>query len=377
MGAQRTILEFNLSGSTAQCLNNQKFVLAPLAKGWLEPGRKKISIVLDGIASSDDRKRLQLALKKFLPVYRIDPAVSAELDLSIRHSTFTELWLDDLHAAARKRDNSLCAGDSLRNGQFEIICEMAAGGQAIVYEANDYGSTPNSNNAVREVVLKEFVLPAYAGPIVRKRVLENIQQEGELLKSLKHPNIVKLLDIFVEDERAYLVLEKIRGTTIKKLVETKGPLPEEQVVMLGLQMCEILGYLHAHKVVHRDFSPDNLILGHGDILKLIDFNVAQQREGDSVKSVVGKHSYIPPEQFRGRATAQSDLYAAGATMHFMLTGKEPEPIACSHPRLLRESVRAALDECVARATAIDLGERYANCVELRNDLYRLKTANST
>jgi serine/threonine-protein kinase len=266
----------------------------------------------------------------------------------------------------------LLCGEKLFGGRYEVIAELAAGGQAIVYEALDFGGNGGSKSVPRNVVLKEFVLPAHAGVSVRGRVLENIQREAKLLKSLKHPNIVKLLDFFVDDERAYLVLERIRGSNLKQLVEDKGALEEGQVVMFALQMCEILGYLHANNVVHRDFTPDNLILGHGDILKLIDFNVARQRENDSTKTVVGKHSYIPPEQFRGKAVPQSDLYAAGGTLHFLLTGLEPEPITSSQPRQFNAAISVELNRIVSKATALELGHRYPSCVELRADIQALK-----
>jgi serine/threonine-protein kinase len=256
------------------------------------------------------------------------------------------------------------------DGAYEIVSQIGAGGQALVYEATAR-TDPNAQSG-KTVVLKEFILPAHAGAAVRKRVLENIQHEADILKQLKHPNIVKLLEFFVEDQRAYLVLERIHGPTLKQIVEKNGPVKEAQCVLYGLQMCELLAYLHDKKVVHRDFTPDNLILAYGDILKLIDFNVATQLEADTTKTVVGKHAYIPPEQFRGKATQQSDIYALGGTLHFLSTGQEPEPIEVSHPRETNPALSEGFDAVVARATAIDLKARYNDCVKLREDLQLLK-----
>jgi len=378
-GMPQSILEFNLSGvafertwlkvepgtSLPDVLTNQQ-------RSVVRPIRGKYSIALGGIASSDDRKRLQIAMKKYLPSYRVDPAVSDALQLGMRVETYTDLWFESLQSSSRVRSDNLLPGDTLLGGRYEVISELAAGGQAIVYEVLDRGAHLELKSVPKECVLKEFVLPAHAGTAVRKRVLENIEREANLLKKLKHPNIVKLTDFFVEDERAYLVLERVRGLSLKKIIEDRGARAEEQVVMLGLQLCEILGYLHASNVVHRDLTPDNLILGHGDILKLIDFNVARQLENDSTKTVVGKHSYIPPEQFRGKAVLQSDLYAAGATLHFLLTGCDPEPITCSRPRDLQPTVSEEMNEIVAKATALELEQRYSSCVDLRSDLQRLK-----
>lgn len=372
-GAPEAILQFNLTGPPFVLQERNHFPLIALSSGWLGKGRSKIEIALNGIASSDDRKRLQIALTKYLPSYRIDPVVSDSLGLACRPENYTDLWLESLQdGASRIRENRLQPGETVCNGRYQIVYEIGSGGQAIVYEAIDNQHQPDTVCGAGNTVLKEFVLPAHAGNAVRKRVLDSIYSEAELLKGLRHPNVVHLLDIFVEDERAYLVLERIKGLSLKRIVEEKGALTEEQVVFLALQMCEILGYLHAHKVVHRDFTPDNLLLGHGDILKLIDFNVAQQREGDSSKSVVGKHSYIPPEQFRGKANEQSDIYAAGATLFFVLTAVEPEPITCSHPRLIHSALSMEIDAVVARATALELSQRYPSCIEFRNDLQIIK-----
>lgn len=368
-------LEFNVmaTGMNRKQRLAYQLVAPELTEGWMTGDRGKLRVDLDGIASSDDRKRLQLALKRFLPTYRIEPSVSDELNLAIRVETYTDLWLDALHTSGRRlRDEALPAGTHLKNGTYEIVGQIGAGGQAIVYEAVDSIKLIGADTGKRTVVLKEFVLPAHAGVNVRKRVLEHIQREADMLRNLKHPNVVKLQEFFVEDQRAYLVLERIKGDTLKDLVDNGGIVREEQCVLFAMQMSEILSYLHSQNVIHRDFTPDNLIVAHGDILKLIDFNVAQQLEGDEIKSVVGKHAYIPPEQFRGKAVQQSDIYALGGTLFFLLTGEEPEPISASHPRAVRPDVSTELDAIIAKATAVELKDRYQSCSELRADLQVLK-----
>jgi serine/threonine protein kinase len=125
-------------------------------------------------------------------------------------------------------------------------------------------------------------------------------------------------------------------------------------------------------VIHRDFTPDNLIFANCEILKLIDFNVAQQLASAGSRTVVGKHAYIPPEQFRGKATIASDIYALGATMFFLLTGSDPEPITTSHPQELRPEITAELDAIVAKATSPNESERYTDAREIRTDLMRMK-----
>lgn len=219
-------------------------------------------------------------------------------------------------------------------------------------------------------MLKEFILPVYVDVNVRRQALESMQHEAAMLKRMDSPRVVKLIEFFVEDHRGYLVLERIDGLSLRRVVEAEGRMSEERVRELAAQMCSILTYLHSLSppVVHRDFTPDNLILGKDGILKLVDFNVAQQTESTATGTVVGKHAYLPPEQFRGRPTPQSDIYAMGATLVYLLIGEDPEPITCSHPILQREEISPELDQIVARATALDTTKRYATIENMALDL---------
>jgi serine/threonine-protein kinase len=187
---------------------------------------------------------------------------------------------------------------------------------------------------------------------------------------LQHPQVVKLFDFFVEDHRGYLVLERITGRSLSQLVAREGPRPEVDVVELARQMCNILEYLHGltPPLVHRDFTPDNLIFDDDEILKLIDFNVACAQNYTTTATVVGKRAYLPPEQFRGKPCTQSDIYAFGGTLYYLLTGEEPEPITTSHPILSRRDVSEELDHLVARATNPDLKLRYFDVTAIRHDL---------
>lgn len=368
-------VEFNVVTRGLPLAERLKFALvSPRAFGeWMAGDRARIVLALEGLASSDDRKRLQFAFQRYLPSYMVEPAVSDELNLALRVDSYTDIWLDAFSQSAhRLRTESLSCGASLAGGKYRVVSLIGSGGQAVVYLATAGVATGGASE--QAVVLKEFVLPSQAGVNVRKRVLENIKRESAILKDLSHPNIVKLLDFFVEDQRAYLVVEQIKGVTLKEHVKTNGPVKEEDAISYGLQMCTILAYLHSRKpaVIHRDFTPDNLMLAYGDIIKLIDFNVAQHLESSSTKLVVGKHAFIPPEQFRGEATSQSDIYAMGATLYYLLTGVEPEPISASYPKDKRSDLSEELNQVVAKATATDAGYRYLDCSEIRVELEELR-----
>lgn len=300
-----------------------------------------------------------------------DPEVFEVLKPPPDRQSYTELWLREL-SAPPKRDKltPLSPGAMVNNSKYRVIAKIGVGGQGTVYLAQPTAGQEG------EVVLKEFVLPIYPDPRVRQQAAEKFQLEAEMLSKLDNPKIVRFFDLFIEDHRAYLVLERIEGNTLKDLVVNEGHQPESYVVDLALQMCEILEYLHgmAPPIVHRDFTPDNLILEPDGNLKLVDFSVAQKMESTMTGSVVGKPSYIAPEQFRGKPTTQSDIYSLGATLYYLLVGEDPPPITRLHPESVNEKVSMALNTVIARATHLDPEKRYADVETMRADLAKIRTS---
>ncbi|MDP3506614.1 MAG: serine/threonine-protein kinase [Candidatus Melainabacteria bacterium] len=329
-----------------------------------------VKLSMGAIESVEDREIILDAIERWAPGVSRSAALVQALQPPVDHS-YTEMWLQALSAPPqRDRLQPLTEDIVLNEGRYRVKRSLGVGGQGAAYSAYDHASGDT-------VVLKEFLLPIYVDISVRKDVLESFESEARILKHLNHNQVVKLNDFFVEDHRAYLVLEHIDGKSLREIVAKEGPLPEERVRELTRQMCAILSYLHSQEpqVVHRDFTPENLILRNDGILKLIDFNVARQVESNATGSVVGKPAYLPPEQFRGQPVSQSDIYGMGATLSFLLTGKEPEPISVAHPREENRTVSRSMDKIVAKATAINLKDRYANCDQIIEDLDAPASAN--
>jgi tRNA A-37 threonylcarbamoyl transferase component Bud32 len=282
--------------------------------------------------------------------------------------TYTKLWFKYYSTGTeRQRPGQLTAEEELQDGRFKIVERLGSGGQGTAYVAIDQSGLARAGT---EIVLKEYILPVHRGEQVMEQSAKRLRQEAEILQKIDHPNIVKLLDEFTEDHRGYLVMEYVRGTQLKALVAQEGPQPEATVRELALQICDILDYLHSMDppIIHRDLTPDNLILQNDGNVKLVDFNVAHQLESVATATVVGKHAYIPPEQFRGKPTPQSDIYALGCTMHFLLTGQEPEPLTVSRPRLLNEAVSEQLNQIIATCTNMDASKRFATVGDVRDAL---------
>ena len=279
--------------------------------------------------------------------------------------SYTDLWLKEL-SAPPKRDKlrPLEGGAILHGGKYRVIGKIGIGGQATVYLAN---STTSSGD---EIVLKEFVLPIFPDPRVRRQSAERFQEEANLLSRLNHNQIVDFVEIFIEDHRLYMAMEKVEGQTLEDLIESFGPQPSGYVRDLMLSMAEILKYLHSQNppVIHRDFTPDNIILEPEGKLKLIDFSVAMEIKNDITGSVVGKMNYIAPEQFRGKATIQSDIYSLGACAFYLLTGQLPEAISKANPLAVNPAVSEDLNTIVKRATHPDIEKRYQNVEMLIRDL---------
>jgi tRNA A-37 threonylcarbamoyl transferase component Bud32 len=348
---------------------------------------QKISVIQpDKTASAEqqmlyfqaNKENLRLPIKevdtKFLPVIydcitkcapnvERDPAVASLLGADQGSSSYTELWLSALTAPpARNRMTPLEPGTRLHGGEYLVGERIGAGGQGVAYIA----TTRDASGKSETVVLKEYIMPVEVSQTARRQAVEKLQKEAQILERISHPQIVRMIDLIFEDHRGYLVMEHVDGDNLSKLVKERGPMPDHMAVNLALQMCTILAHLHQQDppVIHRDFTPDNLILNSAGILKLIDFNVAEQKKTTTTATVVGKHAYIAPEQFRGQPTPQSDIYSLGASLYYMLTGADPKPISVAHPRQKVQTVSETMDTIVARCTAIDTNTRFQSASDV-------------
>ena len=234
--------------------------------------------------------------------------------------SYTQLWLQSL-SSAPERDNlePLKSQDQIDGGRFEVIKRLGIGGQGTTYLCYDLTNLGKADTPVvaPTVALKETIIPLFVEGVVRQQAIEKFLSEATMLRQIDSDQVVKLLDYFVDDHRAYLVLEHIEGETLRELINRRGALLAEECIGLVRQMCDILELLHKQGIIHRDFTPDNLILSTNGTLKLIDFNVAQQTSDGSTDTIVGKHAYVAPEQFRGKTCKQSDIYSMGATAFFL------------------------------------------------------------
>jgi tRNA A-37 threonylcarbamoyl transferase component Bud32 len=332
-----------------------------------------LKIDLRRFLREQDREYLARVVKLCVPDLSQDLDMQELVHLDNYQPSYTRLWSQSLLTPpVRERRSSLEPDTALNEGRFRVIQRIGSGGQGTAYLA-EARNDDAFEETLDQVVLKEYVLPDLEKMHDRHRALKKLEKEVSLLSRLTHPGIASFIDVFVEDHRAYLVSEFVDGPSLRKKVELEGTLSELQVITLALQMCDVLTYLHSLEpvVVHQDFTPENLILCNSGAVKLIDFNVA--REAITIKTalVVGKQSYMPPEQFKGKATAQSDVFALGCTLYFLLTGADAEPLTVARPAERRMDISPAFNAIVERATALDLGNRYMSASDLKTDLLQL------
>src|SRR5512145_261572 len=208
-------------------------------------------------------------------------------------------------------------------GRYVIEGVLGIGGMSVVYRGRDL----RFKDVVRPCAIKEMFQSAPDSNACLLN-LKNFERESGLLATLQHPAIPKVYDFFEENGRIYLILELVTGKDLETLLDDAGdPLPEDRVARLAIQICDVLSYLHNHEpepIVFRDMKPSNIMLTPEERVVLIDFGIARNlARGDRKGTMIGTEGYSPPEQYRGLAAPQGDLYALGATMHHLLTASDP------------------------------------------------------
>ena len=311
-------------------------------------------------------EQLLVSIDVFAPQAEQDSSLSAlkeELKQTIRQGqssllgpadriTYTELWEEELSRRFRAAAfMPLEVGLIMRGGSLTIVRQLALGGLSAVYLAQLAGS--------KLVTLKESVVPEDADGELKEKAREMFAREAQFLMRLNHANIVPVLDYFVEHGRSYLMLDYISGQDLRQYVRQNGSVREALAIEWSVQIAAVIVYLHSQDppILHRDLTPDNLIVRSDGQIVVIDFGAANEFLGNATGTFVGKQSYIAPEQFRGKATTQSDIYAFGGTLYYLLTGQDPEALTQSEPDKIKEEISPGLVQLVKSCTALEAADR--------------------
>jgi len=266
-------------------------------------------------------------------------------------------------------------------GDYELLEEIARGGMGIVYRARQ-------KSLNRIVALKMLLFGPQASPEFAKR----FRAEAVLAASLGHPNIVAIHEVGVHEGQPFFVMDYIKGPSLaQRISDLRFRISDfKQSARWMKTVAEAVHYAHERGILHRDLKPSNVLIDAQDQPRVTDFGLAKRFEGDSqvtfTGQVLGSPNYIPPEQAlgkRGKVSRQSDVYALGAILYHLLTGRPPfqgktltdtlqqvlntEPLV---PRLLNPSAPRDLETICLKCLEKELARRYVTAQALADELGR-------
>ncbi len=275
---------------------------------------------------------------------------------------------------SKRSRSQLKPGDMLQN-RYKIMGTLGVGGFSSVYQARDMRFAA----VTRLCAIKEMVTVSRS-KATQELAKKTFETEASILATLEHPAIPEVFDYFSEGNSNYLVMEFIRGKDLEAVAAArKEPGPEKEVLDWALQLCEVMIYLHNQKpepIVFRDLKPSNLMLDQHNRVRLIDFGIAKIFREGARGTMIGTEGYSPPEQYRGESSPAGDVYALGATLHHLLTLRDPrlEPPFSWKERPVQElnsSVSNEMASIINRCLAYKPADRYQNASELKIALAQL------
>ncbi|HVG10865.1 MAG TPA: serine/threonine-protein kinase [Thermoanaerobaculia bacterium] len=270
-------------------------------------------------------------------------------------------------------------------GRYEIVDEIGKGAMGVVYLARD----PLIG---RLVALKTFRI----GYSIRDQELEQFRirfmREAQSAGILSHPNIVTIHDVVEQTEEglAFIAMEYVRGTTLKALLQSDQPMSLAFVVDLVAQIAEALDYAHAHRVIHRDVKPANILITADNKVKITDFGIARLDTSNLTQEgqLLGTPNYMAPEQIQGKEIDhRADLFALGVVLYEMLTRHKPfqgenltvvsHRIVYDHftpPKEHAKDLPPGVEQVLDRALDKDPARRYQRAKDMADDLRRMLNA---
>ena len=263
----------------------------------------------------------------------------------------------------------LTTGAVLQNGKYRIERVLGQGGFGITYLATQ--DILERKVAIKEFFMRDFCtregdtstvsLGSTANRETMERYMAKFLKEARIISELSHPNIIRIYDIFRENNTAYYVMEYIEGQSLSEYVKSRGPLSEKEAIGHIRAVGEALEYIHAKHINHLDVKPGNIMLSHADHhIYLLDFGLSKQYDADgnqTSSTPVGiSHGYAPIEQYSPSGvkgfSPQTDIYALGATLYYLLTGIIPPPAGelqdseLAFPNTVSSSMRKAITEAL-------------------------------
>lgn len=260
-------------------------------------------------------------------------------------------------------------------GRYELTAHVARGGMAEVFEANDLML---DRRVAVKILHRQFAST--------ETFVARFRKEAQAAANLSHPNIVSIYDWGEENETYFIVMELIKGRSLRDILKSEGVLLPRRAAEIAVEVASALEVAHRNRVIHRDNKPGNILLAADGTVKVTDFGVARawddSQELTRTGSVIGTATYFSPEQARGEAAdGRSDIYSLGVVLYEMLTGRPPfsgeTPVSVAYqhvatdppaPSSLNPDVPAELDAIVGKALQKTPDHRYQSANDIRRDL---------
>lgn len=254
-----------------------------------------------------------------------------------------------------------------QNRGYKIKILIGKGGMSIIWLAEDLSG--------REVIVKT--------PNEVKESWERLKFESSLLRMLDHEHIVKYINSFEDHGVPTLIMEYARGINLERAA-SGDPLEEEEALARAIEILLAIDYIHSMSIIHRDIKPKNIIIGDDKTyLKVIDFGTATYLHYTGISyAVISPGGYTPPEQYGFMASPQGDIWSAGATLYFMLTGQHPALSMPGYPnkycpppdpRKMNKDVSEETAKIIVRAMQWDPSERFSNALEMIMAIEKMET----
>jgi len=258
--------------------------------------------------------------------------------------------------------------------RYEIIEKVGNGGMATVYKAKCHIL---KRDVAVKILRDEFTTD--------NEFIKRFNIEAQSVASLTHPNIVSVYDVGHEGNLYYIVMELVKGKTLKEIIVEEGKLPWKWSVKIAVQIASALEKAHKNSIIHRDIKPHNIIITEEGVAKVTDFGIAKAVSNSTITAfgaTIGSVHYFSPEHAKGGYTdAKSDLYSLGVVLYEMVTGKvpfdadTPVSVALKHmqeepvePIILNSSIPVQLNKIILKAMQKDTNLRYASATEMIADL---------
>ena len=273
------------------------------------------------------------------------------------------------------REYNILPAGTILQGKYEIQKLLHTGGMGYIYLAR------NKILYDRLCVVKQL-----RDRIQSEEHRQKLEEEALRMSKLHHPRIADITDRFIESGYCYLVEEYIPGKTLSEVFKVhQGRLEEDEVVRWAVSICDVIAYIHHEGVIHRDISPDNIMLTPDGNIKFIDFGTLREWRYIAAGQTdrMGKYGYTPPEQWQGKPEPGSDIFALGATIYYLLTGFLPLSVSCrtgqapqkedfypQFPPIRRHNPRisSGLEAVLEKALQLDVHNRYSSATDMQRSL---------